>query len=388
MITEIQTLKFTRVYLRKYGLFGVPLKKDNLYTDPYHDWINERSLRPFQRFTIRYLGVQKHPDLVGKLINGTTFAIETKGDVSLERGLIQADFYRFGFHYSFLAIPGNRLNEFIISYAKNHGIGILTIYESGKVCEKISPAQPKPNVNVSESIFRQFSGQLAVERWRPNMYNLPMHYLVVPLLIEKNKIDLSELSRRFHEEYYPTPKDVGNLIPTLERWELVKKDGTKISLTDTGETIKLLLSSPSNLASAVEKRKNRREKTPLIESSPTDAMVLRLILLNDPIVKLIIKTLRKNFVGQPIAMPELFKKAYEMDPTLAKMAFLVSEKLDEIPEITSKSIKRFKPTYYKSGFFYQFKSFLVHAGILMDLGLGTPSNRDYVPEKDFYQLAI
>lgn len=386
---EKEILKITRTYILKNGLLGCFVKKDNLYTDPHPAWINDKDLRPFQRFEVLFSGIRRYPDLAGILENhGTTFAIETKGNEPLDRGLIQADFYRLGFHYSYIAAPEGRFNEFILNFAQKRGIGALSIRNPRSVEELIKPDAPTPNVAVSESVSLQFSGESAIERWCPPLYNLPMHYLVIPLLIRNNYIDFDSLKNQFRNEYIVGPKNLDSIIRTVEKWGLVQKKGANIILTDLGKTVKPLLTSPSKLAEAVQMRRDRKHRTPLIVSSPCDAIVLRLLLLNDSIVKLTIQSLRNLSSEKPVSMPELLLKAIEINPTLARIAYLNSERIGELEEINKKTISKLKPHHYKSKFFYQFKSLLIHAGILSDLGLGGSSTRNYKPKKDLYQLAL
>lgn len=385
MVNEVFVVKNIHNHIKKEGLCGQKIQLEKLFTDPWKTWVNDQSLRPFQRFYVKYGKIIRHPDIVGQLMNEATFAVEAKGDVSGDRGLIQADFYRYGFNYSYVGILKNRLDDYVEAFAKSCGLGILTVKEDGKVNEIISP-RSIPITEISDSISRQFSGAQVLERWRANKYNIPMHYLAVLHFIEESKNSV-ELSNIYHKEYLEKPTNVEALFPTLLTWGLIERNGTEISLTLKGKAIKSILSPPKKLAEYTRLRKYG-ERQPLSKSSPKDSSILRLILLDDPIVQLVISSLKKLKQDKAHNMYDIFKVALEQDQELTKIAFLVSKRLDDLPDYSETSIRNAAPQIFNSGFFYQFKSFLIHAGILKDLGLGTPSNKKYNPEKDLYQLTL
>src|SRR5262249_13313096 len=89
VVQEIEVIRRTRSFLLSKGLCGSRVL--DLYTDAHPTLTCDRSLEPFQRFTLAFEGFSAHPDLAGRLDDGeTTFAVEVKGQDDLLRGIALA----------------------------------------------------------------------------------------------------------------------------------------------------------------------------------------------------------------------------------------------------------------------------------------------------------
>lgn len=171
-MNELEVIRTTRSVLQRDGLLGAEVL--DLYTDAHPSLLTDRSLRPFQRFTLAFDGFVAHPDLVGRLNDGeTTFAIEAKGSTDLLKGIAQAELYRAGFHLVLLASAGEPSPD-LLELARGRNVGILAVSPQQLDIVAMPPLH-LPRLRHAESIRKQFLTTDTLSR--QFVFNLPTHYL-------------------------------------------------------------------------------------------------------------------------------------------------------------------------------------------------------------------
>ncbi len=381
---EVETLIRTHSYLVKEGLAQKAVI--NLYTDAHPTLLEEKSLEPFQRFTLDRGDFVVHPDIVGQLNDGETlFAVEAKGRDDILLGIAQSELYLNGFHYSFLAADKKALGYGYVSLAKDKHIGIISVDEN--VTRIIYLPEPRmPVFNQYQSIRNQMKSVLQVSGKITFLYNLPTHYLVWPILLRKrNAYDIKNLPDWGD---YPMPRDWKGALYGAQKLGLVKVSGNEVRLTATGEAVKDLLPVDISAWTQVHNYiKMRESNATLVNCNPQAAAVLRMLLLQDEMVSLLIKGL-ESFETGSANFAQLARKCDEFDHTRAPIFFLKPESatklMDEQGHI---SWNKAAGEDYRSTMFYQYKSILKHAGILAPLALGGATSKQYDPTKDIWALA-
>ncbi|MEO1182939.1 MAG: hypothetical protein AAFX51_19340 [Cyanobacteria bacterium J06636_28] len=185
---------------------------------------------------------------------------------------------------------------------------------------------------------------------------------------------------------YPMPKDWKSALRGAQKLKLIKISGREFQLTPVGEAIKVILpDSIHEWADTHQHAGAKGTKLTLAQYKPQAAAALRLLLLDDPMVRLIIEGLIRS--GGAVTFPELAAKCDSLDHARAPIFFLNPKSADKL--IDEKGRIRWnivEPRDYRSTMFYQYKSVLRHAGILTPRSLGGPSTKNYNPAKDIWEL--
>lgn len=357
-----------------------------LYTDVHSSLLPYRALAPFQRFTLDVGDFVMHPDLVGQLSDGETiFALEAKGETELLKGLAQAEMYQTGFHYTLLAADAAALGESLIGFARRKNVGVLAVGDA--VTVPYLPEARMPLRDTFRSIAHQMDSVVQVSRGQTFMFNIPTHYLAWPIALQPlTDYSMSQLPDTLGN--YPMPKDWRSALRGAQKLGLVLVQGNVVQLTDVGAAVKALL--PGSLAewTRVHRKVGARGRgIPLAEYAPQSAAVLRLLLLRDPIVRLMVAGLRK-FDHHSTTFDQLATACDQLDHARAPIFFLKPEAaarlMDERGHIRWQEVEG---EDYRSSTFYQYKSILKHAGILKPERLGGATAMGYDPTNDVWSLS-
>lgn len=356
-----------------------------LFTDAHSTLLPYKELAPFQRFTLDLGDFVMHPDLVGQLSDGETiFAVETKGDTDLLRGLAQAEMYQVGFHYTFLAADAKALGTSLVDFARRKNVGIVAVSDSVTIGHL--PEVHMPLRNAFKFILRQMESVIQVSRGQTFEFNIPTHYLVWAIVL---KLNINYPMEALPSELvgYPIPEGWRGTLRGAQKLGLVRILGDKVQLTPVGQAVKdILQTSVTEWAEVHEKVGARGSGIPLVQYKPQYAAVLRLLLLQDPITRLIIEGLR-TFPNGLANFAELSVACDQLDHARTPVLFLKPEAAVLLTDSKGKvDWKSAKGEYYRSTTFYQYKSILKHAGILKATKLGGATTVGYDPSQDIWEL--
>lgn len=340
-----------------------------LYTDVHSTLLPYKELAPFQRFTLDLGDFVMHPDLVGQLNDGETiFAVEVKGETDLLRGLAQAEMYQLGFHYSFLAADVTAWGTSLVDFAKQKNVGVLAISDSVSVAHL--PKARMPLRDTFQFITRQMESVIQVSQGLTFDFNIPTHYLAWAIVLKPYlNYPLATLPNELGN--YPMPKDWDRALRGAQKLGIVRILGNVVELTPVGQAVKEMLPTDvSEWTKIHEKVGAKGSGIPLVEYRPQYAAVLRLLLLSDPITRLIIEGLQ-TFPNHQANFAELAVACDQLDHARAPILFLKSEAAVRLTDNKGKvNWNAAQAEHFRSRTFYQYKSILKHAGILQATKLG------------------
>jgi len=240
-VKEIEVIRRTKSFLKADGLCGRRVL--DLYVDAHPALTGDRSLEPFQRFTLAFDGFAAHPDLAGRLDDGeTTFSVEAKGDDDLLHGIAQADLYRAGFHLALFACAGVPSPD-LVTIARQPGVGVLAVTPGGVRVIDLPPAH-LPGLRHAHGVRKQFGTGGALSR--QFAFNLPTHYLCfVPVLAgwagrhgtPSGDVDLGELEASARQAYPVLPEGgFRSALAGAEKLGLVRVQGRHGSPSSAGRS--------------------------------------------------------------------------------------------------------------------------------------------------------
>ncbi len=381
-MNEPEVLNKTHAYLMKQGLSGIPILR--LFTDAHPTLTKEKNLAPFQRFIMDMKDYVVHPDLVGQLQDGETlFAVEGKGSDNILGGLAQAELYQNGFHYSFLSADTRALSNSYIAQAKQKEIGIIAVGDEVKLLNMPRPRMPFRDIY--RFIARQMEGVIQSSPQQTFLYNLPTHYLVWVILLDKKiTVALSEVPVW---SGYPMPKDWKSALAGAQKLGLINILGDQIALSPLGMAAKELLPTDIGEWAVIHKKMaNRGNKSVMSEIHPQAAALLRILLLQDPMVRFVIEGL-ELCPEKTATFTRLAAKCDTIDHAKAPVFFLKPDAharhMDNRGRINWENVP-FED--YRSTMYFQFKSILKHAGFIAPTALGGATSKGYNQEKDIWTL--
>lgn len=380
---EPEVVQKVHKHLRLRGINGSPLSR--LFTDPHPTLTSLPDLKPFQRFGVGWGHGVVHPDLLGQHDDGDSLvAVEAKGlGANLLTGLGQAEVYQRGVQRSFLAAPTAMLHSDVIEAAKSRGIGVLSVGET--VHELFVPAERRP-FNAEYRALRADIGDAAwVTEGGAFSFNLPSHYLVwVSALSSCSAVTFAEA--RALVEGFPLPKDWRAAMRGAQKLQLLKVTNESCQLTEAGLAVKPLLPQTMVQWSDIHRRMTASETLAL--AHPSAAVVLRLMLLADPVVRLVIEALR-SLPAEGASFRLLARRCADIDKRRTAIFFLKPESaVNWLAPDGSIPWVEVDDTDFRSTTFFQYKSVLKHAGILAPHALGAATARTYVADRDVWALAI
>jgi len=382
-MNEIEVILKTHKFLqsRAFGQQNVV----RLYTDTHNTLLPYTSLAPFQRFTVDMGDFVMHPDLVGQLSDGESlFAIEAKGDSDLVKGLAQAEMYQIGFHYVFLAADAKVLGNSLLSFAKRKNIGVIAVSDAVTIAHL--PEAQMPLRDASKFVALQMESVIQIWQRPAFHFNVPTHYLVWAIALQP-RLAYSLKSVRDELANYPMPKEWRSALAVAQWFGLVRILGDEVQLTVVGNAVKEILPASIDEWTQVHKIIGARgQSIPLVQYQPRAAAILRLLLLQDPIVRLVIEGLQM-FSDGSASFNDLAIACDQLDHARAPIFFLnpeaVAQLMDDKGKIRWQSAKS---QHYRSSTFYQYKSVLRHAGVLRFTKLGGGSTKTYNPSEDIWAL--
>lgn len=378
---EPEVVQRVHKHLRRHGILGLPLSR--LFTDPHPTLVGLGELKPFQRFGVGWGSGVVHPDLLGQHDDGDSLlAIEAKGvGANLLTGLGQAEVYQRGVQRSFLAAPAAMLHADLVDVAKARGIGLLGVGET--VTELHVPPERRP----FNSEYRALRADIGDAAWVSESgtfaFNVPTHYLVWTIALNSaDKVGIAEARQRLQE--YPIPKDWRAAMRGAQKLQLLKVWPDGCCLTESGLAIKPLLPRSISEWSGIHQR--LKEGLVLADICPGAAAGLRLMLLMDPVVRLVVESLRSLPVDG-VDFRALATRCGEIDKRRSAIFFLKPESASNwLGPDGSVPWERVSPEDFRSTTFYQYKSVLKHAGLLEPTRLGAASAVSYDPAKDIWRL--
>jgi hypothetical protein len=390
-VNEREVIRTTRSVLQRDGLLGAEVL--DLYTDAHPSLLPDRSLRPFQRFTLAFDGFVAHPDLVGRLNDGeTTFAIEAKGSTDLLKGIAQAELYRAGFHLVLLASAGVPSPD-LLELARGRNVGILAV--SPQQLDVVTmPPLHLPRLRHAERIRKQFLTTDTLSR--QFVFNLPTHYLCFAPVLRSWQaqhgpaaVQLAALEP-FTRTHYPIlPQKSQSFRAALSgaaKLGLLRIQGQEIVATVVGEAVAELLPDAARLAVLHQKLTGSATGSTLAQLNPEAGAVLRCLLYNDPVCRFIVD--RLGDAGRTaLSMRALAALSAEYDKTMAVSIFFKPESISDIVDDQGRLMwYRIQPQHFRSTTFMQYKSILKHAGFIKPHRLGGASAKDYDPDTDLWEL--
>ena len=379
-MTEPTVVERVRDFLRQDSLpSGEPLL--HLFTDAHHTLLEHGGLDPYQRITLDVGGTARHPDLVGQLGDGESLlAVEAKGEGDLLKGTAQAELYQDGFQYSILAAPASRIHEATRSRLERKNIGLLAV--SGEVEPLCWPRARQPWQSPYQSVRRQLETGVRANEWSTFTYNLPTHYLAWAIALEPDTLYKTSQLPEHIAPYEPMPKDWNAALRGAETLGLLRASGKGARLTPTGAAVSDILDVSLQVWSDVHPKAIHASLAAIM---PRAGAALRILLLQEPMVRLIIQGLKE--CDREAAMPDLVRACDALDHDRAPVLFFHPKRIEEITDDQGRvQWEAAEGIHYRSTTFYQMKSILKHAGILKDTGLGASSVKHYDPSDDIWAL--
>ena len=326
-------------------------------------------LEPMTRLTLE----GARPDILcsvaqpeGVLVAG----IEVKASVKdWVKGMGQAHRYRSGVHHAYLALPSpaSDLHRSALTMARANGVGILALDDKRWV-EVAPPADPTPLPRVVSQASALLEGVPAA---RSLQLNHPLNYLAAAFLADREGASRPLLeSLATHWKDLSSDNSRRHAVTGANMLGLLDFDGQP---TVEGRTVADLLAA---LQFKPDTRYDKRKR--LLEVHAAFAAVARFVLLRQPAVRLIHRTLQEH--GGSLMLPELAVAAGQEDLALATALFLADPSGELKPRLRG-------PDIHPSTVF-KLKQNLWHAGLLDTKAHSTAGKqaRDYRPEEDRWSL--
>lgn len=379
-MTEPEVVERVHSFLQS-GVLPSGESVPNLFTDAHHTLLEHGGLDPYQRITLEVGGAARHPDLAGQLDDGESLlAVEAKGTGGLLKGIAQAETYQDGFHYSLLAAPAGRISEPTVDRVKQKNIGILAV--SGEVEPLFWPRARQPWRDQYRSVRRQLDTGVRANEWSTFTYNLPTHYLAWTIALEPGTLYNTSQLPGLIEPYDAMPRDWKAALRGAETLGLVRISGDSVRLTPTGAAAGDILGISLQEWNDVHPRAIR---STLADAVPRAGAALRILLLGEPMVRLVVRGLKKR--DGEASMPRLARACDALDHDRTPTLFFHPRRIEEITGDQGHiQWDEIEAHHYRSTTFYQMKSILKHAGILEDTGLGGASVKNYDPAGDVWRL--
>ena len=284
-------------------------------------------------------------------------------------GIAQARRYRSGVHQSYLALPGRAAatRSDAIAAAQELGVGVLLRDSSGWK-ELVAAPNPTPHHAELAVTTRLLEGVPVARRLQ---LNHPLNYLVVPLLAAQSDRQSSLLEEL--ETHWPTlgtPGTRRHAVVGAATLGLVDMDGAPtlqgLAVADLLQAVGFELTRPPS-------RRGR-----LAHVAVPIAAIARFVLLQQPAVQLIVKSLWA--LGGKSALPEVALRAAKLDGVLAGALFLTDPSADVRPGIEGRA--------YNPSTVYKLKQALWHAGVLATGAHSSAGGKSdgFLPAQDVWAL--
>lgn len=170
-----------------------------------------------------------------------------------------------------------------------------------------------------------------------------------------------------------------------KKLKLVNIFGNQYQLTPIGEAVKMLL--PNNISTWSQTHLRTNRQMSLAQYNPQAAALLRILLVDEPVVRLVIKGLREH-PNQSVNCTELAAICDQIEHNRALIFFFNPKLIEDITDERGRIVwNKIKGENYRSTTYYTYKRLLQHAGILKWGKLGEPRPKDYKPIEDIWELA-
>ncbi|MBN8229838.1 hypothetical protein JYK02_20195 [Corallococcus macrosporus] len=367
---EARVVHSLKQHLLKHGLRESRVL--HLLVDAHPSYVRSpfaRALEPMTQLTLE----DTRPDILcsvarpeGVLVTG----IEVKAsERDWAHGLGQAHTYRPSVHHAYLALPtpAGKLRAPTLAQARRIGVGILA-QDAKDWVEVVPPEDPSP---LPRAVSQASSLLEGVPAARSLQLNHPLNYLAAAFLADRGPACRS-------------------LLDSLEaHWKALRTEGTRRHAATGASTLGLLDldwkptvegRAVADLLAALhfdpDARYEKRQR--LLEVHPAFAAVARFVLIRQPAVRLIHRTLLDH--GGSLTLPKLAVAAGREDLALATALFLADPSIELKPGLRG-------PDIYPSNVF-KLKQNLWHAGLLDTKAHGSSGKKAtvYRPEEDVWAL--
>lgn len=382
-MTEAEVVKRTHRFLRTESIDNKSVVR--LYTDAHATLLGDKSLEPFLRFNLDFGDMVFHPDMVGQLSDGECiFAVESKGMADMLKGLAQAEVYQTGFHYSFLSANTSAWTESLIGLARQKNVGVISVDDDVRF--HFIPSARTPWRKQFQSVFRQMETVIQTSGRQTFHFNIPTHYLAWCIFLEAAHVYyIGKVSELFLD--YPMPKDWREALAGAQKLGLVVMNGDTVKLTHVGRAVKEVL--PSDLTSWARihnEIKRKGNSVTLAQRHPLAASMLRVLLLQDPLVRLVIDGLEK-FPNRTANFSQLASACDQLDHSRTPVFFLKPASAASLQDKQGRiQWDNAAGQDFRSTTFMQYKSILKHAGLLKPSRLGGSTAKKYDPLIDIWSL--
>lgn len=292
--------------------------------------------------------------------------------------------YQRGVQRSFLAAPATSLSGAILEMARLKGVGVLSVSDS--VEPLYVPEARRPLNAVYNALVADLSSATWITEGGTYVFNIPTHYLVwTTALLPRVDYTFKDALKALAP--FPIPKDWRAALRGAQKLGVVSLDGGQVNLTDVGSAVRNLMPSTiAEWAAIHERLVARGDSSTLYDQHRPAAAALQLLLLQDPVVRLVLGGLR-SLGPEGANFSDLAAACSRVDKRRAVIFFLK-------PESTNRWVRPdgtvawsdVEPPDYRSTTFFQYKSVLKHAGLLVPRKLGGASARGYRPNEDIWQL--
>ncbi|MBE9113249.1 hypothetical protein IQ273_28125, partial [Nodosilinea sp. LEGE 07298] len=175
-------------------------------------------------------------------------------------------------------------------------------------------------------------------------------------------------------------------MPLREPFRFIERQLDSVWQVSKGQTYQYNIPTLASWAEVHSVVGSRSSSTPLANHRPQVAADLRLLLLQDPMVRLVISGL-EEFPTASAHFADLAQKCDQLDHACAPVFFLKPESAAALTDDRGRiSWANATGQDYRSRMFYQYKSILKHAGILTPRSLGGASTKTYDPTHDIWEL--
>jgi hypothetical protein len=285
------------------------------------------------------------------------------------QGVSQAANYRSAVHQAYLAIPidSKKSTNDLERQARQLGVGVL-LRDNKRWHEAVLPEEPRPLPSKVDITQRLLEGVPLARRLQ---LNHPLNYLVVAHLRALYPSDSLEPLLATYWSDLGSAGTRRHAIDGAQSLGLIDNDG---HLTVDGAIVADLM---REMRFSTETRPSKRAR--LAEVAPQIAVVARVCLLRQPIVRLVLETLqRAPSVG--VSINDLIRLARDRDRLLSDALFLSNPDLESIENLRSED---FNPSTV-----FKFKQVLWHAGLLATKAHASAGGKrdDYTPGDDIWQL--
>ncbi|WP_241758754.1 hypothetical protein [Pyxidicoccus parkwayensis] len=357
-------------HLLRRGLQGARVGRILVDADPAYVRSPYASrLEPMTRLSLE----EARPDILcsldqtsGRLVAG----IEVKAaNGDWKKGMTQAHQYRMGVHHAWLAIP-DRAGDIVrsaTSMARDTGVGLLVL-QSEQWQEVLPPVDPRPTPRIVSHAAAMLEGTPVA---RSLQLNHPLNYLAVTFIADRMNPASSlmdELARQWRDLSRADSRRLA--ISGAMTLGLIDLDGQP---TVEGRSVADLLEALGfDPARSYDKRKR------LTEVDPALAAVARFVLLRQPAVRLVYRTLAER--GGKLKLPALAIQAAQEDAALAGALFLADPSGQPMTTLDGSA--------YNPSTVFKLKQNLWHAGLLSTKAHVSAGKRatDYEPDEDVWAL--